>query len=399
MHIPAKADYLNKTNTFVTGNVRYELTDHRGNVMAVVSDKKIAFSLEQVCDGNDNCWNIVSGYTPDVISATDYAPFGMSLSGRKFNGGEYRFGFNGQMKDHDIDANGNHYTAEFWEYSADLGRRWNLDPKPNVSFSSYATFNDNPIWFSDPKGDTAGIRINRRQEVKYVGGQWIDSRTRNVVNTNDVRNSGVRRLMNDYNTLNSISEFNPVTSKINSAKNDIKLSPTAGSSTGGSETNTPKYFADLARGIAHPAINVNSIANDNIDYSLFEGGKRHDIPSYVKLGHELGHVHDILSTTPSTANFTQISGATPGISNSESNAMYWENILRVHTNLPLRLFYNNNGAALEYPANVTIGTMTIKGGKLDIKTNKITPLEIGTPILLQGLRGTPSSNFFRKAKL
>ncbi|MBK7883868.1 MAG: hypothetical protein IPJ81_08715 [Chitinophagaceae bacterium] len=62
----AKADYLNKVNTFVTGDVRYELTDHLGNVMMTVSDKKL-----QV-DANED--GVEDYYTADVVSATDYAP-------------------------------------------------------------------------------------------------------------------------------------------------------------------------------------------------------------------------------------------------------------------------------------------------------------------------------------
>ncbi|MBK7883592.1 MAG: hypothetical protein IPJ81_07135 [Chitinophagaceae bacterium] len=112
-----KADYLNKLNTFVVGNVRYELMEHLGNVLVTVSDKKIG--VDENADG------IIDYYTADVVSATDYAPFGMGLVGRKF-GTQGRFGFNGQMKDHDIDANGDHYTALYWEYSGETGRRWNL---------------------------------------------------------------------------------------------------------------------------------------------------------------------------------------------------------------------------------------------------------------------------------
>jgi RHS repeat-associated protein len=138
-----KSDYLNKINTFVTGDVRYELTDHRGNVMAVVSDKKLQHSTDNI---------VVDYYLADVVSATDYAPFGMSLSGRKFNASGYRFGFNGQMKDHDIDADGNHYTAEFWEYDARIGRRWNRDIISKADISDYAVLGNNPIYFIDPNG-------------------------------------------------------------------------------------------------------------------------------------------------------------------------------------------------------------------------------------------------------
>ena len=50
-------------------------------------------------------------------------------------------------------------TAEFWEYDARLGRRWNVDPKPDASISNYSCFRNNPLLFNDVDGDT----------VKYGG--------------------------------------------------------------------------------------------------------------------------------------------------------------------------------------------------------------------------------------
>jgi hypothetical protein len=69
----------------------------------------------------------------------------------------YRHEFNGQEKVDEIAGVGNHpprRTALFWEYDTRLGRRWNLDPKPNVSLSTYATFANNPVFNSDVIGDT-----------------------------------------------------------------------------------------------------------------------------------------------------------------------------------------------------------------------------------------------------
>jgi hypothetical protein len=67
----------------------------------------------------------------------------------------YRYGFNGQEKDDEVAGNGNSYTAEFWQYDSRLGRRWNVDPKPVAWESVYAVNRNNPIWYSDPKGDFA----------------------------------------------------------------------------------------------------------------------------------------------------------------------------------------------------------------------------------------------------
>jgi RHS repeat-associated protein len=85
-----------------------------------------------------------------VISAKDYYPFGMSMPSRTTEGGTYRYGFNGQERDTELGESV--YTAEFWQYSANLGRRWNVDPITFPNISPYATFNDNPIVFTDLSG-------------------------------------------------------------------------------------------------------------------------------------------------------------------------------------------------------------------------------------------------------
>ncbi|MEO6883503.1 MAG: hypothetical protein ABI199_05720 [Bacteroidia bacterium] len=71
--------------------------------------------------------------------------------------GGCRFGFNGMEKDNEIYGTGNAYTAEFRMLDPRLGGRWwSLDPTPKAWESLYSGFSNNPIWFSDPKGNTAG---------------------------------------------------------------------------------------------------------------------------------------------------------------------------------------------------------------------------------------------------
>ncbi len=136
---------LGKYSHWIAGNKRYELTNHLGNVLSVVSDRKIGHSQFNTL--------YFSYYTPDIRTATDYYPFGWAMPGRQVTG-EYRYGFNGQEKVDEISGAGNHNTAMFWEYDTRTGRRWNQDPRPNPSISNYATFGNNPIIYSDLLGDT-----------------------------------------------------------------------------------------------------------------------------------------------------------------------------------------------------------------------------------------------------
>ena len=77
---------------------------------------------------------------------------GGSGSGSNPIAGGYRYGFNGQEKSDEIDPNGNSMTAEFWQYDARIGRRWNSDPLEKAYESPYASFGNNPLWLTDHNG-------------------------------------------------------------------------------------------------------------------------------------------------------------------------------------------------------------------------------------------------------
>ena len=92
-----------------------------------------------------------SPYTPNLL-AVRYA-YGVGMKERTF-GSETRYGFDTQERVDELEEG--HYTAEFWEYDGDLGLRWNTDPVTDPTQSPYACFNNNPIHYSDPNGDTPG---------------------------------------------------------------------------------------------------------------------------------------------------------------------------------------------------------------------------------------------------
>jgi hypothetical protein len=77
----------------------------------------------------------------------------MLMPGRTFaSGNNYRYSINGQEKTPEIAPNTT--TAEFWQYDARIVKRWNVDPKPEVSLSPYSCFAGNPVFYSDVKGDS-----------------------------------------------------------------------------------------------------------------------------------------------------------------------------------------------------------------------------------------------------
>src|SRR5690554_518510 len=68
----------------------------------------------------------------------------------------YRYGYNTQERVDEVSGKGNHYTAEFWEYSPRIGRRWNVDPVYKHHLSNYSVMSGNPISRVDPNGADDG---------------------------------------------------------------------------------------------------------------------------------------------------------------------------------------------------------------------------------------------------
>jgi RHS repeat-associated protein len=145
-------NYRGKSKSFYAGLKKYELSNHLGNVMSVVTDRKtVKF--------NEVSWigELVSGHTyqPDVVSATDYYPFGMTMPGRSFSSNAYRYGFNGMEKDDEVKGSGNSYTTYFRKYDPRLGRWLSPDPVHHTFESPYVAMHNNPISYNDPNGDCA----------------------------------------------------------------------------------------------------------------------------------------------------------------------------------------------------------------------------------------------------
>jgi RHS repeat-associated protein len=125
----------------------YELTNHLGNVMVTVSDKKV-YTLG----------GMGVEFQPEITSISDYYPFGSSIQTRAYSSGAYRYGFNGKELDKDGGGmgggGGSTYDYGFRIYNPDLGRFLSVDPL-FMSFpwnSSYAFCENSPVRFVDLDG-------------------------------------------------------------------------------------------------------------------------------------------------------------------------------------------------------------------------------------------------------
>jgi len=116
----------------------YELSNHLGNVMAVVSDRKITV------DGNSD--GTADYFTGEVLNASDYYAFGAQMPGRNFTSEAYRYGFQGQEKDDEVKGEGNSLNFEYRMHDARIGRFFAVDPLANdYPWNSPYAFSENTV--------------------------------------------------------------------------------------------------------------------------------------------------------------------------------------------------------------------------------------------------------------
>jgi RHS repeat-associated protein len=100
------------------GHKQYEISNHLGNVLSVITDQKLPVEVG----------SLIVSYSAVVVTATDYSPFGVGLYGRSWSG-EYRYGFNGKEVDSEGMGGGSStYDYGFRIYNAQLGKFLSVDP-------------------------------------------------------------------------------------------------------------------------------------------------------------------------------------------------------------------------------------------------------------------------------
>jgi RHS repeat-associated protein len=149
------------------GQKEYELTNHLGNVLATISDKKIGISST-----SDSL--LIDHYVPDIISAQDYYPFGMLQPGRSYlsstGGDRYRYGFNGKENDNEVKGEGNQQDYGMRVYDPRLGKFLSVDPLVyNYPWNTPYQFSGNkPIWCIDLDGAEEAIATRKAAALKVV---------------------------------------------------------------------------------------------------------------------------------------------------------------------------------------------------------------------------------------
>jgi len=115
-----------------SGSALYELTDHLGNVRAVVKDNG-------------------SGQA-ETVSYTDYYPHGSIMPGRNYQSSlHFPYGYQGQEKDAETGLT----NFELRQYDGRIGRWYNPDPM-GQHHSPYLAMSNNPVSSTDPDGGWDG---------------------------------------------------------------------------------------------------------------------------------------------------------------------------------------------------------------------------------------------------
>ncbi len=186
-----------KLSIFTRHEKIFELSNHLGNVLVTVSDKRIPYCPDpnttvicgqdhmgqpQACHCSESPYSHF--YRAEVMSANDYYPFGMGMVGRSYSSDKYRYGFNGKENDNEVKGEGNQQDYGMRIYDPRLGRFLSVDPiASDFPWNSvYAYAEGDPINYIDldgmekpelqaqqqPQRQTSQLRIVRTNPGKVI---------------------------------------------------------------------------------------------------------------------------------------------------------------------------------------------------------------------------------------
>jgi RHS repeat-associated protein len=162
-------------STNYLGKKQYELSNHLGNVLAVVSDNPLGVDS----DANGS----VNYYEPVVTSAQEYYPFGMTMPSRTYQlagASTYRFGFNGKEADKNNEWGLTQYDYGFRIYSPAVGRFLSVDPlmRSFPYWSPYAFAGNTPIQAIDLDGsEIEDYRVDLDDKGHGTDFKWVGTNT------------------------------------------------------------------------------------------------------------------------------------------------------------------------------------------------------------------------------
>ena len=305
-----------------------------------------------------------------ILEETHYSPFGLTMAGissKALNStpeNKYKFNKGSELQNKEFsDGTGlDWYATQFRSLDPQLGRWWQIDPKPDLAQSPYSSMGNNPIRYNDPFGDTVKISfksgflgLGKRQEVIFNNGS--------LTNKDGSAYSGkargfLKQAVNALNKINATADGNKVIASLQSSSNSFvvkhaSLNPNHPGNSEFIETDRNKSYAvaltAAGQGAPKPGGSGGSIYwNSSGTEVSVVGGQ--GISSITDLAHEIFHGYE--------SNFGMLNNDDPqgtGLARSEYRASYFENQIRsqLSPTKPLRTTYNFlNAAQIPTSANL-----------------------------------------------
>nr|WP_202704445.1 RHS repeat-associated core domain-containing protein [Flavobacterium sp. UGB4466] len=138
------------------GDKTYEFSNHLGNVLSVITDRPLFAQ-----NGQNYSFN------PDVLSFSDYYPFGMLVPNRHGSSDSYRYGFQGQEKDDELKGEGNSLNYTFRMHDPRVGRFFTIDPLTHKYpfYSPYHFSSNSPIMSVELEGLETSTLVKEKEKA------------------------------------------------------------------------------------------------------------------------------------------------------------------------------------------------------------------------------------------
>jgi RHS repeat-associated protein len=292
-----------------------------------------------------------------ILEENHYYPFGLTMEGissKALNGAaenKYKFNKGSELQDKEFsDGSGlDWYATQFRSLDPQLGRWWQIDPKPDMAQSPYSSMGNNPIRYNDPLGDTIKISFRRffgrTREVTYTNG--ILTNSDGSAYSRKARGF-LKKSVEALNKISSIADGKQVISELQSSKHTYTIKDaslnTNKDQNGQGKTEFVENDHKKEYGVALNAISPNSSLLGGTGGTLYfdpfgssgavpiKGGW--DTNPITNLAHEMFHAYE--------ASFGMVNNDDAlgtGLGRLEYRASYFENQIRAGLNAPLRSEY------------------------------------------------------------